>query len=584
LHENQSNTNSLGIDRSVSLGARLNQSSVSETLNESWFFYWKTSASLWKSKLERDHSGERVIIPINWSFHSDTGERFDFGEERPETDLMRLVEVVESLDKKVTFLLPVTPTPFISNGGIPHLLARVVSIDGGGRARAILNNDRNLIKIYSFYDSRVFQGYGKFIKQLSEYFLKKNISNDIVGCRYGTFSGERFYSFFEDYSSAYESAFRRFLEVKLRESENDIDELSYTQEFTESIQDIYVKTAKESLFENWNGLVDISILGASDLSFIERSVERDTVKKNIDDALISLSTKRLPSSVLLDDRQKNSVLGDLLKRFWKDSYLDYFFDTNNEEEIMGGSFLPLTFFNVCDQVFPGKTWEKLFLWDMIKANYSWCYQVSSPVGLNLLEEEVGDKIFFASGREIEDHSFHQMLRYFLAGGKVILNRSGLSVGLLRRLETFLLENNLDVKKVHFHTIIHNTVLGEGRLVVFDGDDLEKVTNDKKELFWNNLLSTFNIVHPKIVSDDEVVNYWMVRLPTTAELNYEGIRRVLFLNPTSYKKKVRISLPKSFALIKVSEEKNTQVRSRNSEIELEFLPGAIASLDFGVFHD
>jgi len=54
------------------------------------------------------------------------------------------------------------------------------------------------------------------------------------------------------------------------------------------------------------------------------------------------------------------------------------------------------------------------------------------------------------------------------------------------------------------------------------------------------------------------------------------------NPTSYKKKVRIQLTRNFALLRVVDKVNVVVQSYPSELEVQFLPGASVSLDFGMF--
>ena len=136
---------------------------------ENWFFYWKTSASLWKNKLQ-EFPGTKIIIPVNWSFHSETGDQFDFDEHRPETNLKKLVEIAESVGKQVIFFLPLTPAPFLSNGGLPHLLARGLALNNEQMAYGIIDADDNLIKIYSFFDPRVFEAFDRFVKKLGQYF------------------------------------------------------------------------------------------------------------------------------------------------------------------------------------------------------------------------------------------------------------------------------------------------------------------------------------------------------------------------------------------------------------------------------
>jgi hypothetical protein len=593
----QSNTNNLSFGSSVSLSGQTHSHAEQAISPEPWFFYWKTSASLWESKLREMTHAHRVIIPVNWSFHSDTGERFDFGDVRPETDLARLAQILEQTGKNGTFLLPLTPSPFIASGGIPHLLARVPSVDHTGKAKVLLGAQDELIKIHSFYDSRVFQGYSKFVTRLGQYFSEHGISNDVYGCRYGFFQEGRYCNLFEDFSPAYEAAFRRYLEAKMRLKEgggvlqDNYDhreqEHSY-DEFSSSIQDVYLKIAKENLFENWEGELDVSVLGSSHQDLIERITSKDSSFNYLRNMFLSSTSGRLPSICTLSDVLHDGILKDAVAPFWKESYLNHVLSSDEDRGDEATSFHPLSFFKVCetDERYGvnGPAWSELNLWDSIQGKFGWCFQTCSVDSLNLAEEDVEEhRVLFVSGKTVDDRCFHQILRYFLGGGKVLLNKSGLEAQFLRRLETFILENSLQVEKVHFQTSVHNTILGEGRLIVFEGDELVPLDSDKKELFWSKLIATFDITHPEMSSSEGLESFWFTRTPSPSELNYEEVRRISFFNPSSYKKSVKITLPKNFAFLRLAHERHVELSSKSNEIEIQFLPGAYACLDFGVFH-
>ena len=131
---------------------------------ENWFLYWKTSASLWKSKIESLRGVNKIIIPINWSFHSDTGDNIDFAGTKPETDLKKLVQICEDLGKEPILLLPITPVPYLPNGGIPFLLARNEAVDEAGLLNAAADSDGTIHHFYSFFDPRVFKAFPKFTR------------------------------------------------------------------------------------------------------------------------------------------------------------------------------------------------------------------------------------------------------------------------------------------------------------------------------------------------------------------------------------------------------------------------------------
>ena len=71
---------------------------------ENWFFYWKTSASLWKTKLASIQGTGQVFVPMNWAFHSESGESFDFADQKPETDLVKLCNEAKEVGKEVVHL------------------------------------------------------------------------------------------------------------------------------------------------------------------------------------------------------------------------------------------------------------------------------------------------------------------------------------------------------------------------------------------------------------------------------------------------------------------------------------------------
>jgi hypothetical protein len=168
------------------------------------------------------------------------------------------------------------------------------------------------------------------------------------------------------------------------------------------------------------------------------------------------------------------------------------------------------------------------------------------------------------------------------GGRVILNRSGLSDEYNKRLETFFLENSLPVEKVNFKTNVQNIQLGEGRLVLVDGDGLLDKSAEELNEFWTKILGTFNLIHIELQNSEGIDYYWRTRPSTTNELKFEEVRRLSLYNPTSYRKKVRLSLNKNFVIYKVIDEINVIVQTYPNEVEVELSPEGSVILDFGVF--
>src|SRR6476620_8210424 len=80
---------------------------------EQWFFYWKTSAALWEARILELPREEIVFLPLNWGMHAEGEGKWDFGQSLPERDLGRLANLLTQHGRKFTWLLPLTPSPFL---------------------------------------------------------------------------------------------------------------------------------------------------------------------------------------------------------------------------------------------------------------------------------------------------------------------------------------------------------------------------------------------------------------------------------------------------------------------------------------
>jgi hypothetical protein len=178
--------------------------------------------------------------------------------------------------------------------------------------------------------------------------------------------------------------------------------------------------------------------------------------------------------------------------------------------------------------------------------------------------------------------FAQMIKLFMMGQKIVLDRSGLSDDLDKRLQIFLLENNLKVQSVNFLTSINLVELGEGRFITYEGDKLTNLEDQQK--FWGHLFRFFNLTHPKIQTDRDIFSLWRIRATSPHELNYLDVRRVNFYNPTSYKKSVVVHTQKKFAFMKVIDPLHATAKTTPEGVEIELLPNGKLALDFGHYEE
>jgi hypothetical protein len=561
---------------------------------ENWFLYWKTSASLWRSKLESFPGVGKIVVPINWSFHSETGDKYDFAQIRPETDLKKLAGYAEELGRELVFLLPLSPVPYLPNGGIPSLLARNIALDRKGTAYGILDSEGGINKIYSYFDPRVYQSFAKFTHALGTYISEQGISCDVLGMETGYFKDLTFVSYLEDRSRIFERAFSRFLTAKQEENANEeieiktaLDEQNYKNEFVKTIRELYLDAASSSLASNWEGILNVSFLGGSDLDLFSRLNENDSTREYTLDLFNSIAHDVVPSSILLPSRKKQGVLGRQINELITTSYLQAKLRPSFYEEEDIASFKPLTFFDlfkVSSYENHDDIWKKLGLYSYFESQFKWCFK-EKDISLLKWDDSAGinEKIVFVSGKDINQSKFNAVLKTFMNGGKVLIDRCGMDEKLVMRLEAFFLENSLQVDKINFHTMVQNAQLGEGRLLLFEGEKLLEISQEKRISFWDKLLSTFSLLHVQPQHVDGVEFAWRTRASASSELNYEEIRRLSLYNPTSYKRKTKFSFPKNFVLMKVVDEINVKVNTGPHEIEVELLPEGSLSLDFGLFN-
>lgn len=571
---------------------------------ENWFFYWKTSASLWRQKLSEAPAGP-IIVPINWAFHTDTGENFDFGNNKPESNLAQLASLAEMLGKELIFFLPLTPLPFLPNGGVPHLLARVPASNRDGMTYAIMDNEEQIIKLISFFDSRVYQAYRKFVTGLGRYFSETGIPCNVWGLEAGYLKNRRFVSYIEDRSSAFVQAFSRYLAVAKEErkaqkaQENPEGEEAPQEEgltpreekklklkFNHIISDLYRESAQEALAGHYEGSLRVGFLGGAAEDFFRRLVGGDDWFVHSRSIMELTCRDVLTSSVLLSKTQP-TVLERQLSEMVTTTLLPLKLSptTYDPEEI--SAWAPLSLFEIYERNIPGEEnnhcWKNFGLIDYLDKDYRWNFRIQPADDFVMNEQREQPKsLYFFHGENLDALKLTHLLKVFMSGGNIILNRSRIGLSEQKRLEAFFLENNLEIEKVSFYTTIHNIKLGEGRFLVFEGEKLEELDPDKRLIFWHDLLATFNLTKLEIKSEEGLEYSWRQRGAHATELQFEEVRRLSVYNPTSYKKRMLLEIPKNFALIKLLDETHVQSQSRPGSMMLEFLPMGSITLDFGLF--
>ncbi|MFG1494710.1 hypothetical protein [Halobacteriovorax sp. ZH4_bin.1] len=559
---------------------------------ENWFFYWKTSASLWKSKIEQTSLTDKIIVPINWSFHTDTGDKIDFAKQKPETDFKRLYDICKELDKEIIFLLPVSPVPYLPNGGIPYLLARTASCDQYGLNRASADSDGTIHNFYSFYDPRVYKGFTRFCSELNSYFQESGIKAPLWGANCGHYSHGHFNSYIFDRSVAFQSGFSRFVEMK--KGELKLEKITAEQEhefiieYNETISRIYIDIVKHSMEKNWQGVKNFSFLEGSMNSIENRMLDQVSDTKIIDDALKSLDNGILPSSILLPNRNKNGIYSDLKKQVINSSRLDEFY---NDKTIIADNdyiFKTSNAVNIFHNVKDFKSKELIafsgFI-DFCKNQFSWNYSYSDINEFHWEDYvESPFQFFYFNGKEINAELLGKVLKLFMSGGKVLIDIAYLEKNLRRRLESFYLENELSVEKIRFITEINTVTMGEGRLLIFNSNDFQECSDDELNTFWNKVTKSIGYIGCDISQSGEVRYKWQERAIASSDLKYDKVKRISFFNPSSYKQKLNIKYPSEYVFQKMIDQNHVEINNTPHEIELSFMPKGSISLDFGIISE
>lgn len=566
---------------------------------ENWFCYWRTSAALWESKLAAiPRTNGPLFVPLYWGFHSDNGESFDFGEHKPEADLQRLFKAIKQTGHTSIWLLPLTPVPLQPNGGLPAFLARHPSHDINGMTQAILDADQSINKLYSFYDPRVYQAYRKWTWQLSQLLALKGISVPLKGIRGYWVGAQTSHPYLEDFSSTFIAGFVRYLKqqnMAVRSNDQGVEvpaigvdqEKIQTAKYRKLISDLYQQTAAETLGGYWIGEQDFGFLGGAPQDIFPRSSEVWAHQTELmQDLWTQMNWNLMPSSVLLAPKNKRGVIGKFLKDFLNVNYVLQVMQQDVAEGDIG-HFIPLIFFDIFwdDELSKEAPFEleNLGLLSHIQREFRGCWRLRGHFDFQKeTDEDNSRRLRFFFGRQMDKARFQNVLRLFLNGHKVVLDRAGLEPLLEKKLQLFLTENELTPQDVNFLTKVTLVRLGEGMLLIHDGDKLKEHPVSKKVAFWEHVTKYLQLRHMEVRGEEPLFYTWKTRATGSYELNYDEIRRLSIYNPTPHRMRLQVLSTKQFAFLKVVDPTQAQAKSTPMGIDVEIMAGGSISLDFGHF--
>jgi len=524
-----------------------------------------------------------IVVPIYWGYHYDERDGWDFGKKNSERDLTKLIDIFNNLSRKFCFLVPLTPAPFLTNGGIPSFCARSLSVGHQGLSLSFLDSEENLNKVYTFFEPKVLQAFSEFCHLLSENLKKIKCSSPVFGAVFTYFENQKEISYFEDRSMVFEQGFSRYLKKTYGdrlELAVPLDEELLKLKFSNEIQALFASTASDT-FPHWAGIKKISFLAGNLQLNIQRCL-KSGISSHIlmKDLETNFLNRRWISSSLLGPLEKENLLGQYLFDLFGPIEIAKEFSLNVKLEYSQQYWKYLELISLFDS--EKNDFYHQGLITFLKENYRWAYRnYDQLVFESDWIDENQDKIKFFQTKKMDKNLFVQVLKLFLMGQKIIIDISDLSPELKSRLEVFVIENDLQLQKVNFCTELIYTSLGEGMLILYEGKNL--LLSDHQQ-FWKRIFTFIKLPHLYLNFGEDVFGFWKVRTSSEFELNYLDIRRLHLYNPTSYKKHLTVDVKKGFAFMKVIDPHLANAKSVSHKVEIELSPQGRIGLDFGHYQD
>lgn len=529
---------------------------------------------------------EVIFIPLYWGFHAESATDWDFGRIRPERDLLRLVQLLTQHGRKFCWILPLTPAPYLPNGGVPVSSARTLSVNKDGVHLAVFDHELLLNKMYSFFEPKVFQAYTSFLGAFGTFLGTNKIKSPVWGAKFYYYQDGENYSFLEECSVTFEQGFSRFLKKNHPEGTDLTDlkkETELKNKFTDEVEQLFASTAEAALGPFWMGYQKIVVLGASPKETILRSLPGG--KSQLDytrDLFNHYVNSHWISSSLLTMEEKKESLSWILREHFGPKEIEQKYKYDSYRPHLDEDWRP---YGVID-IFGGKTghhFERTGLYQYLDRQFRWLYQTQdelpfTPDWIDMNQH----KVKFFHGIDMNRTTFAQMLKLFMMGQIVLLDSTDLGEGLDKKLQIFLLENNIKIQSVNFMTSVQVCELGEGKLIIYDGQRL--IENPSREKFWSHIFRFLNLVQPEMKMDEDVFTLWRIRATSPHELTYLDVRRVNIYNPTSYKKVVTIKTHKHFAFMKMIDPTRASAKSTTEGVDVELLPNGKIALDFGHYEE
>ncbi len=544
--------------------------------NYYWFNYWEVTPSLWEKRLQEIPQGTFVFIPIYWGLHAIRETKvvhYDFGKYRTDCDLKNIEDLALQFDLKPIFCVPMTPIPFLKNGGLPDWIESPQSESKNGLAKNILTKERKIRKVPSFYHPHIFKHYKDFLYSLGRTFVQKGFSTKVRGVAWGRIENNEFESFLNDNSEMFHQSYYRFLERNSQFEDSD----QIKKDFRKLLKSLLEQVAYECLESYWDGMLRIDLWGSGEKDFLQRVTQKSFHwnTEHWHQFFSGLSNNIIPSDYLFENEEIPLVLRQALKDLVNYQYLANVTNEANLTET-SSSFQPLITSAIHSD--NSDIAEMMGLSSYLTEISPYSFQFEENTQWNFDEEGSLTHFFFSNQLGIQD--FKSALRLVMAGNKVVLDTSDINEEQRRILEVFVLENDLKGELIQSLGLLGYYPLGEGKLITIEGKQVSKATSQEQTEFWRRIFRFLGTHHLEIDSDLGIMSFDLRRDVSPFELKYQEVRRTHLYNPTSKTLHLAVSQSKHFAFIRYGQQKGADVKSSPNGVSVSLAPQGSVALDFG----
>ncbi|HXH32363.1 MAG TPA: hypothetical protein VNJ01_16300 [Bacteriovoracaceae bacterium] len=446
---------------------------------------------------------------------------------------------------------------------------------------ASLDRDQNLNKMLSFYEPKVYGAFTGFLRAFEAFLTEHQVQSPVWGAEFFYLEDGHKISFLEDWSVAFDHGFSRYVRQKFPTGTGLADESDLKTVFRSEVSSLFLQSAESVLTTYWMGKMPVTVLGSSPRDCIQRSMPSGKSQLSYTRELVHLYMHdQWISSSLLTNTEKKDLLPFILADQFSSSDAEEKFQFQLPRTDLTEEYRP---FGVVEIFSKDESLRKMGLLKFLDDNYRSLYQFSDSFAFtNEWVQGSQHKIKLFQGGALDRLGFAQILKLFMLGQRILLDVQDLPLELDKRLQVFLIENNIKNQTLNFVTAISVFELGDGRLITFDGKKL--IGKPEQKNFWHQIFKYFNLTQPEVTMDDDLFSFWKIRSTSGHELNYLDVRRVNFYNPTSYKKHVTINTKNHFAFLRAADSLRASAKSVSQRVEVELLPNGKISLDFGHYEE